>query len=492
MADIDEHHDIVILGAGLSGINTAHVVREKLPHRKVVILEARPVIGGTWSFFKYPGFRCDSMMTNFGFSWYPWPHENKIAGAAQILSYLQNAARDDGIIDSIRLCHRVTSCEWREDDCVWRLGVNCNGQQSIHSAKFVISCTGYYSYEKAQDATIPGINNFKGIVVHPQWWPENLDYQGKRVVVIGSGATAVTLIPAIARKAAHITMLQRSPSYVTSLPSKSLADALIRFLLPIAWASWICWWKDMLFESLATVFLLSFPALGRRILTNKLRKEVPTSINPDIHFNPSYNPHQQRLCISPDGDFFKALHQENTEIVTDTIKTVTDGGIRLQSGQEIPAEIIVTATGLFLQLMNGLCPIVDGTSIDVGTRYTWRGCMLESVPNMGYVLGYPVQSWTPGADITAKLLVRVIQSMEAKESSKVVPTIRRYKGMPAKPALANVNSNYFLSALDRIPKSTGKNPWYGRTHWINDMWHSSTSHLDEGLTFTTKVKRARY
>ncbi|KAM3450748.1 hypothetical protein NHJ6243_009743 [Beauveria neobassiana] len=488
MADIDEHHDVVILGAGLSGINTAHILREKLPHRKITVLEARPVIGGTWSFFKYPGFRCDSMMTNFGFKWYPWPHENKIAGAAQILEYLVNAARHDGILDSIRLSHRVTCCEWRTSDHVWRLTVESKGRQRIYSANFVLSCTGYYSYEKAQNVTIPGIGEFKGIVVHPQWWPEDLDYQGKRVVVIGSGATAITLIPAMAEKAAHITMLQRSPSYVAALPSKAPADAVLRFLLPIAWAGWLLWWKDMLFETLTTVFLLSFPSLGRRILTSKLQKQVPKDVDTEIHFRPRYNPHQQRLCISPDGDFFKTLHRENTEILTGMIEAVTDSGIILKSGKEIPADIIVTATGLFVQLMSGMRPIVDGTSIDVGTRYTWRGCMLESLPNLGYILGYPVQSWTPGAEITAKVLARVIACMEAKNVAKVVPKINRYKDMPAEPALTNVNSNYFLTAIDRIPKSTGQSPWYGRTHWLNDMWLAWTSHIDEGLSFTGKMK----
>lgn len=483
MGDIAEHHDLLILGAGLSGINAAHVLREQLPHRKVTILEARSVIGGTWNFFKYPGFRSDSGMSTFGLKWHPWRHRHKMASGPEIASYLEDAARKDGIMDRIRFRHEVTQFEWRDEDQFWRLTVDADGTEKVFAANFVFLCTGYYSYDRAQDAVIPGLDSFAGTVAHPQFWPQDLDYTDKKVVIVGSGATAITMLPVMAEKAAQVTMLQRSPSYVVSIPNKSAADGLLRAVLPGGWADWLCWWKGMGFEIAATRFLVNFPNASRWALTWMAKKQLPADIDVDVHFNPRYNPTEQRLCMCPDGDFFKALHQDNCQVVTDVIETVTPGGVLLKSGRKLDADVIVTATGLYFEIMDGKQPIVNGKPIDGGEHYTWRGGMLEDVPNMGYILGYVVQSWTPGADAMTQLLVKVIKRMEDKEATKVVPTLVRYKGMPRKLAV-DASSNYFVRAADRIPKVTGEDPWYGRTHWLRDVWSLWFGSMDDGLVYS--------
>ncbi|PNY28296.1 FAD-containing monooxygenase EthA [Tolypocladium capitatum] len=483
MGDIAEHHDLLVLGAGLSGINTAHVLREQLPHRKVTILEGRSVIGGTWNFFKYPGFRSDSNMTVFGFKWHPWPHDHKIASGPEIASYLEDAARKDGIMDHIRLRHKVTHCEWRDEDQFWSLTVDAEGTERVFAANFVFLCTGYYSFDRALDAVIPGLDSFAGTVAHPQWWPRDFDYADKKVVIVGSGATAVTMLPVIAETAAQVTMLQRSPSYVISMPSKLAAEKLLRAVLPRSWSDWFCWWKDLGLETALTRFLIYFPNASRRALTWLAKKQLPADVDVNVHFNPRYNPTQQRLCMCPDGDFFKALHRDNSRIVTDVVETVTPDGVLLKSGRKLDADVIITATGLYFEIMNGMQPVVNGKPIDGGAHYTWRGGMLEALPNMGYVFGYVVQSWTPGADTMAKLLVKVIKRMEDKKATKVVPTLVRYEGMPRNLAV-DVNSSYILRAADRIPKVTGEDPWYGRTHWLRDVWALWFGSVDEGLAYS--------
>ncbi|KYK57468.1 flavin-binding monooxygenase [Drechmeria coniospora] len=488
MHEISEHHDIVILGAGLSGINTAHVLREKLPHRKVTILEARSTTGGTWNFFRYPGFRSDSYMSTFGLRWFPWPHDSKMASGPEIAAYLEDAARDDGCLDEIRFRHKVTRCEWRDEDQFWTLDVDADGEEKRFSARFLFACTGYYSYEKALEADIPGIERFQGTVAHPQWWPKDLDYRSKRVVIIGSGATAYTMVPAMADDVASVTMLQRSPSYAVSVPTTSTFDRLLRLLLPAFAANWFIWWKDLGFELLTTQLLLRFPNLGRRALTTQLKQEIPKDVDADVHFNPRYNPFQQRLCMCPDGDFFKAMHRDNVEVVTDVVDTVTADGILLQSGRRLDADIIVTATGLYFQILDGMHPVVNGVPVDPGAQYTWRGGMLESLPNAAFIVAYVTQSWTPGADVMAKMVVRVLRAMESKRATKVVPVLERYKGMPRRIAV-DANSNYFLRAADRIPKVTGEGPWYGRTHWMRDIWALWFGSMEDGLVYSGEAKK---
>ncbi|KAI5467465.1 hypothetical protein BGZ63DRAFT_345852 [Mariannaea sp. PMI_226] len=465
-----EHHDILILGAGLSGINTAHVVRESLPHRSFAILEARPIIGGTWSFFRYPGFRSDSFMTSFGFKWHPWKHKHKMALATEIVDYMEEAVDAAGLREKIRFRHKVVGCEWRTPEQQWRLDVDVDGERQVITANFVFNCLGYYSYDKAFPTVIPGLDTFKGKVVHPQWWPEDLDYSSQKMIVIGSGATAVTIVPSLAEKAGRVTMLQRSPSFVVSRQTSSLIDTCLRVLLPLTWVHWIAWWKDTLHEVFMTQFLLAFPNVGRYFITKFTKEAVPKDLDVNTHFNPSYNPFQQRLCI------------DNVELVTDVIETVTEDGILLKSGKKLSADIIVTATGLYFELFGGLTPLVDGQPVDAGSHYTWRGCMLESLPNMAFVMGYVTQSWTPGADIMARTVVRVIKQMEETSSTSVMPVMEDKERQPKMLAVA-ATSNYFVKAADRIPKVTGKGVWYGRTNLAVDMWEWMFGSVTKGMLY---------
>ncbi|RBR23536.1 uncharacterized protein FIESC28_03718 [Fusarium coffeatum] len=483
MGDTIEHHDIIILGAGLSGINAAHVLNEKLPKRSYTILEAREAIGGTWRFFRYPGFRSDSFMTSFGLPWHPWKHEHKMAQAGEIVEYLEEAVDAAGIRDKIRFNHKMVACEWRTDKQNWRLDVDADGQRKTMIANFVISCVGYYSYDKALQTTIPGIENFGGQVVHPQWWPEDLDYSDKRVVVIGSGATAITIVPSLAEKASMVTQLQRSPSFVISRPTTSNLDFFLRTILPWSWAYWLIYWKDVLMELAATQLLLKFPNFGRRILMGEMRKELPKDVDVNVHFNPSYNPFEQRLCMCPEGDFFKALHKDNCEIVTDTIQTVTKDGILLKSGRKLETDIIVTATGLHFQLFGGIVPSVDGKSIEVGSHYTWRGCMVDSLPNMGFVMGYVTTSWTPGAVLMAKMLTSVIKEMEKKGATSVMPVLDDNDRLKPKKLPVNATSNYFVKAAERMPKVTNEGPWYGRVNLAKDWFAYMSGDVTSGLLY---------
>ena len=483
MAAPAEHHDVLIIGAGLSGINTAHVLREALPNRSFTILEARPIIGGTWSFFQYPGFRSDSYMTSFGLRWHPWPHRHKMASADEIVEYLEDAVDTDDLRKKIRFEHKVLEYEWRTEDQMWTLEVDVKGTKKLFTANFVISCAGYYSYDKALEAIIPGIDSFGGQVVHPQWWPKDLDYTDKKIVVIGSGATAVTIVPTLAKKAAMVTQLQRSPSFVITRFTTSKIDDFLRKWFPWSWAHWLIWWKDVVSEVFATQWLLHFPKLGRTAITKYTHKALRGKHDVNVHFNPKYNPFEQRLCMCPDGDYFKAMRKDNCDIVTDVIDTVTEDGILLSSGKKLTADIIITATGLHVELFGGLLPKVDGQAISPGSLYAWRGCMLDSLPNIAFIMGYVTTSWTPGADIMARIVMRVMKQMEKTGSTSVMPVMEEPEETPQKLAVT-ATSNYFLKAADRIPKVTGKGVWYGRVNLAVDVWAWLFGSVTKGMLYS--------
>ncbi|KAH6609169.1 hypothetical protein Trco_002515 [Trichoderma cornu-damae] len=486
-----EEHDLVVIGAGLSGINTAHRLRTELPHRAFTILEARDSIGGTWSFFKYPGMRSDSSIRSFGLTWHPWKHPHKVAYAGEICEYLEDAARTDGIFDKIQFRHRVVSSEWSSDEQRWTLAVDAGGTKKLFKANFLLGCMGYYSYERALESPVPGIENFGGTVVHPQWWPTDLDYSDKQVVIIGSGATAVTLLPEMAAKAKSLTMLQRSPSYVVSMARTSMLEKLLSMLLPLSWVHWISRFIDVWFEVFVSELFLRYPRLGRFLVTQDLGKKLPKKVDAAVHFNPSYGPFQQRLCLTPDDEFFDALHRDNVEIVTDVIDTTVKDGILLKSGRKLPADLIVTATGLHIQIFGGMHPRVDGKAIDVGQQYAWRGCLVEGVPNAASIFGYVTSTWTPGADAMARLAIRVIKQLEADDASSVVPVIERTEGMP-RMLSTNTSSSYFIKAADRIPKATGIAPFYGRLNLVVDLWALWFGSMRDGLAYTKReAKKAK-
>ncbi|KAK3900089.1 hypothetical protein C8A05DRAFT_17564 [Staphylotrichum tortipilum] len=491
MAD-PEVLDVVVVGGGLSGINAAYRLQTQLPHHRFAVLESRREIGGTWAFWKYPGIRTDSSMGLFGFAWRPWPHDSNMAAGPEIKAYLQDCAAAEGIDKKIRFGHRVVSSAWSTDEQCWTLQVDVTREDGalverrVINAWWIINASGYYSYEQPLPAVIPGIDRFAGQVVHPQFWDESISCAGKKVVIIGSGATAVTLLPALAETAEKVTMLQRTPSYVFSLQRRQGVVGFLSRVMPQSWAAAIHWWQRMLIETLFVMFLTTFPKAGRGMIVGEMKKQLPEGFDVEKHFNPWYNPFEQRLCFCPGGDFFKALHQPNAQVVTDTIETVTETSIQLASGQTLEADMIVTATGLYYSLLCGISVTVDGRSISesLGSRYIWNGSMLEGVPNMGLITGYTAATWTPGADVRTRQMIKVIKHMERAGATAATPHIEpaeRAK-MPSLPAVG-LNSTYMVSARKRTPLVGDKAPWVNGSFWAVDAWRLLWSDVKQGMEY---------
>lgn len=500
-----EEYDFVIIGAGLSGIDAAYRLKTTLPGCTYTVLEARDCLGGTWGFFRFPGIRSDSALTVFGLPWRPWLEDKDVADGAQILRYIESAARDEGIDKHIQLNHRVTAAHWRSDEQRWTLHVDHDAKgggsrdgggagvaKKQYRAHWVISCAGYYAYDKPLAAEIPGVSRFRGTVVHPQFWPADLDWADKKVVIIGSGATAVTLLPNIAKTAGHVTMLQRSPSYVLTIPSVDPLGVWLRRLLPAWLASPIIWWLAFLTETIFTGSGLAFPNLVRKLLMFLMREQLPSNVPVDVHFNPRYPPFEQRLCICPDGDFFKALHQDNCDIVTSHIRAVEEDGVLTEAGDKLEADIIITATGLYVQILGGVVPTVDGKPVDIPNSLAWRGMMLSGVPNIGTIIGSTVTSWTPAADVSIKMLIRIYKHMKKVGATSAMPfhdkqdlEIKR-----SKPVVGH-SSTYFVQAQKRLPRVTGKSPWYERTSTIYDnfiLWFGSVT---SGMVYVVPEKKTQ-
>ncbi len=489
-----EDFDAVIIGAGLSGINTAYRLQTELPDVRFIVLEARDVIGGTWSFWKYPGARSDSSLAVFALKWHPWPHDADLAEAGLISSYLEEAAAAQGIDRKIRLRHRVVGTNWSTPEQAWTLRVEVGGGESgtatrLLRTRWILGCSGYYDYDKAGPADIPGLGDFAGEVVHPQFWTDDIDYAGKRVVIVGSGATAITLLPAVAKQASHVTMLQRSPSYVLSIPASDRATRFLKRWLPLPLACRLSWWRQMLLESLVIWLFTTFPIWARRQLRAQAKRALPANVPVDVHFNPRYSPFEQRLCMCPDGDFFRALRQPNCDIVTDTIDAVTPTGMRLSSGRELEADMIITATGLYLQLNNGQAPVVDGLAVPLGERYGWRGCMVEGVPNMCLIIGYTGATWTPGADVRCRTVLAIMRHMRRIGATSVSPRMDPVERAvaPRLPVLHN-SSGYIVRARDRLPLATGRDPWRSGRSWIYDAWVFRSGGVTKGMAYTVPEK----
>ena len=491
--------DIIIIGAGLSGINAARRVKTELPHRSFAVLEGRGRIGGTWDFWKYPGARTDSSMTAFGFSWYPWRRQANMAPAADLRDYMEEAAAFAGVDSEIRFRHRVKAISWSSEEQMWTLQVDVSPSSSssfsssevtrkIFKTWFLVGASGYYSYDKPLPAVIPGIDNFRGDVVHPQFWDDKTaDHAGKRVVIIGSGATAITLLPELAKTAAKVTMLQRSPSYVMPLPGKVPIFFWSR-LLPVGWSDWLTWWFRVLFEVAFTSFLTGFPSLANRLVRAEMRHYLPRGTDMmEKHFTPRYDVLQQRLCFCPDADFFKALRRPNTEVVTDVIETVTATGISLKSGGTLEADMIITATGLYMSLLDGVSITVDGARVDgtLGQRYIWNGVMIDGVPNAGVLTGYIATTWTPGADIRMKQLIKVIRHLEKTGATSVTPALEegQRERFPKTSAMP-LTSTYAVAARERIPMSAFVGPWRSGMHWVSDAWNYVFGTITAGARYT--------
>ncbi|KAL1889891.1 hypothetical protein Sste5346_008616 [Sporothrix stenoceras] len=489
-----EDLDVIIVGAGLSGLNSAYLLKQQIPDAKFAILEGRNIIGGTWAFWKYPGARSDSSATVFRFAWHPWPHDMNFPDAPLVQAYAEDAAKTHGIDKHIRFHRKVGDRRWSTEDQMWTVDVTdaeTGEQLPPMRARWLINCSGYYSYEEALKVEIPGIKQFKGEVVHPQFWSNDIKMEGKNVVIIGSGATAITMLPHVGKVAKHTTMLQRSPSYVLALPRKDKVTHLLQRLLPRGLADWIDWYRQIFIESAFVWWLQHFPNAGRKVLRAQAKRRLPKDLDVDVHFKPAYNPFEQRLCMSPDADFFKALRTDNCTIVTDHIETVTPTGIKLKgSGEEIPADMIITATGLYVQLLNGRVPLVDGVPVDVTKLYSWRSCMVETVPNLCFIIGYTTGTWTPGADAHFKTVLSVMKEMRKQGATSATPTLdpKTREALPKLPALPN-SSGYLVNARDRLPMSSGKYPWVTGLTYFFDAWYNWMGHPRDGMVYTVPDKK---
>lgn len=486
-----EHFDVVIVGAGLSGIGAGYRLQTRCPRKSYVILEARSEIGGTWDLFRYPGVRSDSDMFTLGYPFRPWKEAEAIADGPSILKYVRDTAREFGIDRHIRYQQRVQAASWSSEEGCWRVEVNSgDGKTFQYTCDFLYGCTGYYRYESGYEPEFPGADRFRGQFVHPQHWPADLDYAGKKVVVIGSGATAVTLVPAMSQTAAHVTMLQRSPTYILPLPTHDpVADAIRRWL-PAKTAHCLVRWKNILISMGIYQLSRRAPARMRRMLREGAVKSLPHGYQVDKHFNPRYKPWDQRLCLVPDADLFAAIRSGRASVVTDQIESLTENGIRLKSGEQLEADIIVSATGLQMLAIGGIRLTVDGKAVDVGNSFVYKGTMVSNVPNFAFCIGYTNASWTLRADLASTYVCRVLNHMERHGYRTCMPVCDP-ASLEAKPLL-NLNSGYVMRAASHLPKQAGKSPWLIRQNYILDMCTMKLRRLEDGtLKFAKQLTRAQ-
>ncbi|MGB7685600.1 MAG: NAD(P)/FAD-dependent oxidoreductase [Solirubrobacterales bacterium] len=464
-----EHLDVLIVGAGLSGIGAAHHLQERCPTKSYAVLEARDAIGGTWDLFRYPGIRSDSDMHTLGYRFRPWTEAKSIADGPSILRYVRQTAADAGIDAKIRFNHRAVAAEWSSEEGRWAVEAERSdgGEPVTLTCDFLFVCSGYYRYDEGYTPEFPGIDRFAGQVIHPQHWPEDLDYAGKRVVVIGSGATAMTLVPAMARDAEKVTMLQRSPTYVVSLPGEDGLANLLRRYLPDRVAYPIVRWKNVALQGFSYRLSRRRPALMKKLLRRGVVNALPPGYDVDTHFTPKYNPWDQRLCLVPDADLFAAISAGNAEIATDRIATFTESGVQLESGAELEADIVVTATGLNLLFLGGMTVSVDGEELDVGHAFTYKGMMLSGVPNFAFTIGYTNASWTLKADLAAEYICRLINHMDGGGFQRCIPEVTD-PSVTEEPLL-DFTSGYVLRSLDKLPKQGSKEPWKLRQNYPLDL-----------------------
>jgi monooxygenase len=477
---LSEHLDVMIVGAGLSGIGAAHHLQEAFPGRSYAIFEARDDLGGTWDLFRYPGIRSDSDMHTLGYRFRPWTSSKTIADGPSILDYVRQTARDGGIEGKIRFQHRVVRAEWSSEGARWSVEAERadTGETVRVTCDYLWVCSGYYRYDEGFAPEFEGVESFRGRIVHPQHWPEDLDYAGKRVVVIGSGATAVTLVPAMAKEAAHVTMLQRSPTYIASLPAEDPIAGSLRRVLPNRAVYSIVRWKNVLLQTAFYQLSRRRPQAVKRMIRRGVERALPAGYDVDRHFKPRYNPWDQRMCLVPNGDLFKAIRDDSASVVTDTIDTFTERGVKLDSGEELEAEVIVTATGLNLLFLGGMELVVDGREVDVPKTMTYKGMMLSGVPNCAFTVGYTNASWTLKADLTSEYVCRLLAHMDAHGYSKSVPEITDPTVTEA--PLLDFTSGYVLRSIDQFPKQGSKEPWKLRQNYVFDLRSIRRGPIDDG------------
>ena len=472
------HVDVLIVGAGLSGIGAAWHVQQLLPGRSYAILEARDAIGGTWDLFRYPGVRSDSDMHTLGYGFRPWTGAQAIAAGGDILDYIRETAREGGIDRHVRFGRRVTSARWCSDAARWTVeAVRGDGTPELFTCRWLHMCAGYYDYEAGHAPDFADADSFGGPIVHPQVWPEGLDVAGQHVAVIGSGATAVTLVPALAARAAHVTMVQRSPSYILSLPTRDRAAAALRRLLPERAALKLIRWRNIVLGQIFYRYARAWPGAAGRALVMAAAAELP-GVDAGRHLTPIYRPWDQRLCLVPDGDLFAAIRAGRASIVTGAVERFTPDGLRLASGEVVRADLIVTATGLSVRLLGGAALAVDGQPVEPASRMIYKGLMFAGIPNLSFAFGYTNASWTLKADLGAAFLCRLLARMARKGARIAVP--RADPDMAERP-FVDFTSSYIERARDRLPKQGARAPWRLHQNYTLDLLMLRFGRLEDGV-----------
>lgn len=475
------HFDILIVGAGLSGVGAAYHLQKKCPGKSYAILEAREAMGGTWDLFRYPGIRSDSDMHTLGFNFKPWLEQKAIADGPSILKYINETATENGIDQHIHYGHKVIRSSWDSATARWSVEVEVDGKPKTLTCNFLHMCAGYYNYDKGYTPEFEGVSDFQGEVIHPQHWPEDLDYSGKKVVVIGSGATAMTLVPAMTDKAELVTMLQRSPTYVVSRPAEDKFANRLRKWLPNKLAYGLTRWRNVLFQLFFFNLARKRPQKVKDNIISMVKEELGPDYDVETHFTPTYNPWDQRLCLVPDSDLFNAIKSKKADVVTDHIDRFTKDGIKLKSGETLSADIIVTATGLDLQFVGGMEIAVDGRTLNPHDLINYKGCMLSDVPNMVIVFGYTNASWTLRADLTSEFMCRLVNYMDRENYVEARPVAA---GIEAEDDFLDFSSGYVQRAMQRFPKRGKQQPWVLHQNYAKDIMLMRHGKLDdEALVF---------
>ena len=479
------HKDVIVVGAGISGIAAGYNLKKSCPNKSFSILEGRKSIGGTWDLFKYPGIRSDSDMHTLGFRFKPWIHDKSIADGPSIMEYLHETINEYELNNNILLDHKVDSANWNSEKLLWELKIKVNDQIQNLTCNFLFLCGGYYSYTKPHMPYFKNQESFEGQIVHPQFWDKSLNYSEKKVAVIGSGATAITIVPAIAEKAEHVVMIQRSPTYVVSGPSKDAINRFLRRVLPIRITYFLIRWKNILYQSFTFFMARKYPERTKNRILDLAKNEISTD-DVNQHFTPSYKPWDQRICLIPDSDLFNAINNKKASVVTDTINEFQPDGILLNSGKKIEADIIITATGIELNSLNDINVTIDNVKVIANERLTYKGMMLSGVPNFAISFGYVNASWTLRADLTCEYVCRLINLMDRKGVKCCEP--KDDKSAYGDDQLIDFTSGYFQRGLNQMPKQGNKAPWKNYQNYLKDIFAVRLMSIDDTNLKFSKLK----
>lgn len=479
--------DVLVVGAGLSGIGAGYHLQKKCPETSFLILEGRENIGGTWDLFKYPGVRSDSDMYTLGYNFKPWKEQKAIADAPSILKYLNETVEEFNLKSKIRFGKYVKKARWSSDSNQWTVDIEDKktGKFSQILCSFIFMCSGYYSYKEGYTPHFEGKENFKGDIIHPQKWDPSFDYSNKKIVVIGSGATAVTIVPEMAKTAKHVTMLQRSPTYVVAAPEKDNLANKLRKYLPLKFTYWLIRWRNILRQQYYFRLCKKYPKGVKNAIIREVKKKLGNDFDVKTHFTPKYNPWDQRMCLVPDGDLFEQINQGKASVVTDHIKNFTENGLLLKSGKELKADVIITATGLNLEMLSTVEFFIDNKSVDISKTVTYKGMMYSGIPNLASTFGYTNASWTLGADLTSEYVCRVINHMKRNNYDVVCP--KPNIGIEADPDYLNLTSGYIKRSINIFPKQGKKAPWRNNQNYLIDIFQMKYGRIDDGEISFEKI-----